>query len=127
MSAPSFHTACQGLRHAGAAGPGEEWPKGYSKTLVITQGTVDNADQDKLIIPALEAVKDMDALVIVATGGRGTTALQARYQQPNILVRDYVDFAKVFDFTDAFITNGGFGGVQLSLSKGDTTGGVRHQ
>ena len=103
---------------ARAAGPGDEWPKRYSKTLVITQGTVDNADQDKLIIPALEAVKDMDALIIVATGGRGTAALQARYLQPNILVRDYVDFAKVFDFTDAFITNGGFGGVQLSLSKG---------
>ena len=75
MSAPSFHTGCQGLTaaaDAGPAGPGDEWPKGYSKTLVITQGTVDNADQNKLIIPALEAVKDMDALVIVATGGRGT-------------------------------------------------------
>jgi UDP:flavonoid glycosyltransferase YjiC (YdhE family) len=100
-----------------AEGDGETWPA-YPATLLVTQGTVDNLDQNKLIIPALEAVKDMDALVIVATGGRGTAALQARYPQPNIVVRDYVDFAHVFDFTDVFITNGGFGGVQLSLSKG---------
>lgn len=102
-----------------AAGPTpDEWPRTYPATLVVTQGTVDNVDQDKLIIPALEAVKDMDALVIVATGGRGTAALKARYPQANIMVRDYVDFASVFGFTDVFITNGGFGGVQLSLSKG---------
>jgi UDP:flavonoid glycosyltransferase YjiC (YdhE family) len=86
--------------------------------LLVTQGTVDNLDQNKLIIPALEGVKDMDALVIVATGGRGTEALKARYPQPNIVVRDYVDFAEVFGFTDVFITNGGFGGVQLALSMG---------
>ncbi|BAS07498.1 4'-demethylrebeccamycin synthase [Arthrobacter sp. Hiyo4] len=79
---------------------------------------MDNLDQDKLIVPSLEAVKDMDALVIVATGGHGTEELNARYPQPNVVVRDYVDFAEVFDFTDVFITNGGFGGVQLSLSKG---------
>ena len=48
----------------------------------------------------------------------GTEGLQARYKQPNVVVRDYVDFAHVFEFTDVFITNGGFGGVQLSLSKG---------
>lgn len=99
------------------AGDGEAWPA-YPATLVVTQGTVDNLDQDKLIIPALEAVKDMDALVIVATGGRGTEALKAKYPQRNIVVRDFVDFAHVFGFTDVFITNGGFGGVQLSLSMG---------
>jgi UDP:flavonoid glycosyltransferase YjiC (YdhE family) len=93
------------------------WPA-YPTTLLVTQGTVDNADQNKLIVPALEAVKDRDALVIVATGGRGTEELKARYPQPNIVVRDYVDFAKVFEFTNVFISNGGFGGVQLSLSKG---------
>ena len=38
-----------------------------------------------------ERIKDMDALVIVATGGRGTEALSARYPQPNIVVRDFVD------------------------------------
>jgi UDP:flavonoid glycosyltransferase YjiC (YdhE family) len=106
--------------HPPAAGDGGDggFPRSYPATLVITQGTVDNLNQNKLIVPALEAVKGLDALVIVATGGRGTEELKARYPQPNVVVRDYVDFAKVFDFTDVFITNGGFGGVQLSLSKG---------
>jgi UDP:flavonoid glycosyltransferase YjiC (YdhE family) len=105
-------------REAADADADGDWPRSYPATLVVTQGTVDNIDQNKLIVPALEAVKDMDALVIVATGGRGTEELKAQYPQPNIIVRDYVDFAKVFEFTDVFISNGGFGGVQLSLSKG---------
>ena len=103
---------------AGTSGEADQFPRTYKSTLVITQGTIDNLDHNKLIVPALEALKDQDALLIVATGGRGTAALQARYRQPNIVVRDYVDFAQVFEFTDVFITNGGFGGVQLSLSKG---------
>jgi UDP:flavonoid glycosyltransferase YjiC (YdhE family) len=97
---------------------GSDFPRTYPATIVVTQGTVDNIDQNKLIIPALEAVKDLDALVIVATGGRGTEALKTRFPQPNVVVRDYVDFASVFPFTDVFVTNGGFGGVQLSLSMG---------
>jgi UDP:flavonoid glycosyltransferase YjiC (YdhE family) len=92
--------------------------RGYTSIIVVTQGTVDNADQGKLIIPALEALKEMDALVLVATGGRGTADLQAGYPQPNIQIHDYIDFAAVFEYTDAFVTNGGFGGVQLALSKG---------
>ncbi|ADX72046.1 glycosyl transferase, UDP-glucuronosyltransferase [Pseudarthrobacter phenanthrenivorans Sphe3] len=54
----------------------EDLPRGYRTTIVLTQGTMDNADQNKLIIPALEALKDMDALVIVATGGRKTAELR---------------------------------------------------
>jgi MGT family glycosyltransferase len=100
------------------ATPQEPLPLGYGTTIVVTQGTVDNADQNKLIKPALEALKDLDALVIVATGGRETMELRDRYPQPNIHIRDYVDFATVFESTDVFVTNGGFGGVQLALSKG---------
>lgn len=106
------------LPQGAGAGGGDAYPRTYPAALVVTQGTVDNVDQDKLIVPTLEAVKDMDVLVIVATGGRGTEALRARYPQPNVVVSDYVDFASVFGFADAFITNGGFGGVQLSLSMG---------
>ena len=35
-----------------------------------------------------------------------------------MVIRDYVDFPRVLEFTDVFVSNGGFGGVQLSLSKG---------
>lgn len=85
---------------------------------MVTQGTVDNLDPNKLIVPAIEALKDTDTLVMVATAGRGTAELRQRYPQPNIRIHDYIDFAAVFEFTDVFVTNGGFGGVQLALSKG---------
>lgn len=40
----------------------------YKRVILISQGTVDNKDHGKLIIPALEALKDTDALLIVSTG-----------------------------------------------------------
>ncbi|MDQ0924787.1 MGT family glycosyltransferase [Pseudarthrobacter sp. W1I19] len=92
--------------------------RGLARTIVVTQGTVDNLDPNKLIIPAVEALKDTDTIVMVATAGRGTEELRERYPQPNIQIHDYIDFAAVFDHTDVFVTNGGFGGVQLALSKG---------
>lgn len=90
----------------------------HRRTVVVTQGTVDNRDPAKLMIPAIEALKDTDTLIIVATGGANTEELRRRYPQPNVVVEDYVDFAGVFPATDVFITNGGFGGVLLSLSHG---------
>lgn len=92
--------------------------RSYGRTVVVTQGTVDNRDPAKLMIPTIEALKDTDSLIVVATGGAGTEELRRRYPQPNIVVEDYVDFARIFPFTDVFVTNGGFGGVLLSLSHG---------
>ncbi|ALO67022.1 hypothetical protein AS189_11610 [Arthrobacter alpinus] len=90
----------------------------YARTVVVTQGTVDNKDPNKLIIPAIEALKDRDMLVVVATGGAGTDDLRELYSGPNVVVEDFVDFETVFPSTDVFVTNGGFGGVLLSLSHG---------
>ncbi|MDR7084435.1 UDP:flavonoid glycosyltransferase YjiC (YdhE family) [Arthrobacter ginsengisoli] len=92
--------------------------RSYARTVVVTQGTVDNRDPAKLMIPTIEALKDTDTRIIVATGGRGTDELRRRYPLRNVVVEDYVDFARVFPSTDVFVTNGGFGGVLLSLSHG---------
>jgi UDP:flavonoid glycosyltransferase YjiC (YdhE family) len=89
-----------------------------ARTVLVTQGTVDNKDPAKLMIPTIEALKDTDCLVIVATGGAGTAELRRRYPQPNVIIEDFVDFARALPSTDAFVTNGGFGGVLLSLSHG---------
>jgi UDP:flavonoid glycosyltransferase YjiC (YdhE family) len=104
---------------AGAAvDPAAATGKTYRRTIVVTQGTVDNRDPEKLMIPTIEALKDTDARLRVATGWAGTDDLRRRYPQPNFVVEDYVDFARVFPGTDVFVTNGGFGGVLLSLSHG---------
>jgi UDP:flavonoid glycosyltransferase YjiC (YdhE family) len=90
----------------------------YEKVILISQGTIDNKDQKKLIIPALDALRDSNYQLIVATGFFNTEGLREKYNQPNIIIEDYVDFKSVLPFTDLCITNGGYGGVILSLSYG---------
>ena len=99
----------------------------YKRVVLISQGTVDNKDPRKLIVPALEALKDTDALLIVTTGYCQTEALRASYPQDNIVIEDFVDFDFILDHTDLFICNGGYGSVLLSLSKGVPllTAGIR--
>ena len=99
----------------------------YKRVVLISQGTVDNKDPRKLIVPALEALKDTDALLIVTTGYCQTEALRASYPQENIVIEDFVDFDFILDHTDLFICNGGYGSVLLSLSKGVPllTAGIR--
>jgi UDP:flavonoid glycosyltransferase YjiC (YdhE family) len=99
----------------------------YQRVILISQGTVDNKDPGKLIIPALEALKDTDALLIVTTGYYQTEALRRAYPQENIVVEDFIDFDFILDHADLFICNGGYGSVLLSLSKGVPllTAGIR--
>ncbi len=95
--------------------------------ILISQGTVDNRDPGKLMVPALEAFKDTGALLIVATGNSQTEKLRQSYPQDNIIIEDFVDFDYILDHTDLFICNGGYGSILLSLSKGVPvlTAGIR--
>jgi UDP:flavonoid glycosyltransferase YjiC (YdhE family) len=99
----------------------------YKQVILISQGTVDNKDPGKLIVPALEALKDTGALLIVATGYSQTEELRKSYPQDNIIIEDFVDFDFILDHTDLFICNGGYGSILLSLSKGVPvlTAGIR--
>jgi UDP:flavonoid glycosyltransferase YjiC (YdhE family) len=90
----------------------------YEKVILISQGTIDNKAQNKLIIPALEALKEQNYLLLVATGNINTDELRKKYSLPNIIIEDFIDFDYIMDYTDLYITNGGYGGVMLSLSKG---------
>jgi UDP:flavonoid glycosyltransferase YjiC (YdhE family) len=90
----------------------------YKRVILISQGTVDNKDPGKLIVPALEALKDTDALLIAATGYSRTEELRQSYPQDNTIIEDYVDFDSILKHTDLFICNGGYGSTLLSLSKG---------
>jgi len=90
----------------------------YKRVILISQGTVDNKDPSKLIVPALEALKDTDALLIATTGYSKTEELRKSYPQDNIIIEDFVDFDFILDHTDLFICNGGYGSTLLSLSHG---------
>jgi len=90
----------------------------YAQVILISQGTVDNKDPSKLIVPALEALKDTDALLVVATGYSKTEDLRKSYPQDNIIIEDFIDFELILKHADLFICNGGYGSVLLSLSSG---------
>ena len=90
--------------------------KRYDKVILVTQGTVEK-DIDKLLIPTLEAFKNSDCLVIVTTGGSQTEELRKKYAYPNIIIEDFIAFEDVMPYADVYITNGGYGGVLLSIQK----------
>jgi UDP:flavonoid glycosyltransferase YjiC (YdhE family) len=86
----------------------------YDKVVLVTQGTVEK-NIEKLLIPTLEAFKDSDCLVIVTTGGSQTEELRKKYSYPNIIIEDFIPFGDVMPYADVYITNGGYGGVLLSI------------
>jgi MGT family glycosyltransferase len=86
----------------------------YDKVILVTQGTVEK-DIDKLLIPTLEAFKDSDCLVIVTTGGSGTEELRQNYSYPNIVIEDFIPFDDIMPYADVYVSNGGYGGVLLSI------------
>lgn len=87
---------------------------GSRRLILVTQGTVRNEDSH-LFEPALRALADMDVQVIAATGG-GVSAPDRL--APNIRIVDYIPFAELMPHVDAFVTNGGYGGVQMALANG---------
>jgi len=56
-----------------------------------------------LIVPALEALKDTGALLIVTTSYSKTEELRKSYPQDNIIIEDFVDFDFILDHADLFI------------------------
>lgn len=82
----------------------------------VTQGTIDNADFDRLVRPTLDALADRDVLVVVATGGRPVEELG---ELPgNARAAEFLPYDRLLSKTDVFVTNAGFGGTQYALSHG---------
>jgi UDP:flavonoid glycosyltransferase YjiC (YdhE family) len=88
------------------------------RVILVSQGTLDNDDPGKLIVPALEALIPSGALVVVGTGHKNTDTLRRRFSQENAVIEDYVNFDMVLERADAFVCNGGHGSVLFSLSHG---------
>ncbi|MFN8132145.1 MAG: glycosyltransferase [Solirubrobacteraceae bacterium] len=82
----------------------------------VTQGTIANKDPGQLIGPALEALADEDVLVVVSTGGEPIDTLPAL--PGNARAAEYIDHDELLPHVDAFVTNGGYGGVQKALRHG---------
>jgi UDP:flavonoid glycosyltransferase YjiC (YdhE family) len=88
---------------------------GPRPVVLVTQGTVRNEDS-QLFEPALRALADLDVELIITTGG-GTVSLPDRLG-PNVHAVDYVPFAELMPHVAVYVTNGGYGGVQMALANG---------
>lgn len=89
-----------------------------SKPVVhVSQGTVANAKAD-LFAPAIEALKDEDVLVVIATGGRPREALGLVDVPANVRVASFLSYPELLPRTAVMLTNGGYGGVQMALGHG---------
>lgn len=86
----------------------------FDKVILVTQGTVEK-DCEKIIVPTLEAFKNSDYLVVVTTGGSKTAELRKRFPDHNFIIEDFIPFNDIMPYADVYITNGGYGGVLLSI------------
>ena len=91
--------------------------KTFDKVVLVTQGTVEK-DVDKLLAPTLEAFRNSDVLVIVTTGGVQTKELRYRFPDQNFIIEDFIPFDDVMPYADVYVSNGGYGGVLLSIQNG---------
>ncbi|WP_350348813.1 nucleotide disphospho-sugar-binding domain-containing protein [Agromyces sp. G08B096] len=82
----------------------------------VTQGTIDNRDFGRLVRPTLDALADLDVLVVVSTGGRPVAELGEL--PANARAAEFLPYDLLFPKTDVFVTNAGFGGTQYALSFG---------
>lgn len=82
----------------------------------VTQGTIANRDYAQVIAPTLQGLAGQDVLVVVSTGGRPLDTLPPL--PPNARAATYLPYDALLPRTDAFVTNGGYGGVQYALRFG---------
>lgn len=82
--------------------------------VLVTQGTVRNED-DVLFGPLFEALADSDVLVIATTTDR---AVLSGSVPRNVRVVPFVPYPLLMPHVSAYVTNGGYGGVQLALAHG---------
>jgi len=83
------------------------------RVVLVTQGTV-ATDPVELIRPTLEALASEDLLVLVA--GADPTAFGSI--PGNARVARFVPFRPLMPLVDAYVTNGGYGGLMTALAAG---------
>jgi MGT family glycosyltransferase len=88
--------------------------------VLVTQGTIANRDLSQLIEPAIAALANEQVTVIVAAGRPDleTIRLPRSVKPENVKIENFIPFEQILPKVDVFVTNGGFGSVNLSLSKG---------
>jgi len=91
---------------------------GQKDIIALSQGTM-NIDYNELIIPAMEGLRDRPNTVLIVVLGIKGASLPAGTKVPeNCYVGDYIPYTELFKYASVFVTNGGYGGVSLSIRHG---------
>ena len=86
----------------------------------VTQGSL-RPDLTELIVPAIRALADEPALVVVTTGGANREQVERTYGEAlpaNVRVEPFIPYDDLLPRADLFVTNGGYTGVTLALAHG---------
>jgi UDP:flavonoid glycosyltransferase YjiC (YdhE family) len=109
------------LRPSGTPAP-DWWGDLDGRRVVhVTQGTIDNRDLGRLVVPTIRALADEDVLVVAATGGRPVAEVLQHFPHGlprNARVAPMLPYDLLLPRTSVVVTNGGFGGTQLALAAG---------
>jgi MGT family glycosyltransferase len=99
--------------------PPEWWPRMDSGKPVVlaTQGTV-ATNYAELLIPTIRALAGEDVLLIVTTGSRPAAELGLDSIPANVIVEQFVPYARLMPRVSLLVTNGGYGTVQIALAHG---------
>ncbi len=82
----------------------------------VSQGTIANEDLGELILPTIRALAGRDVLVVVTTGGAPVDRLGAL--PGNVRAAELIGYDVLMPRIDAFVTNGGYGGLNYALAHG---------
>jgi UDP:flavonoid glycosyltransferase YjiC (YdhE family) len=83
----------------------------------VTQGTLDNADLDRLLVLTTRALARDDILVVATTGGPDPEPLRPGLPA-NVRLERFIPHDRLLPHVDVMVTNGGYGGVQQALANG---------
>jgi UDP:flavonoid glycosyltransferase YjiC (YdhE family) len=83
----------------------------------VTQGTLDNADLNRILRPTMEGLAGDDVLVVATTGGPDPEPLR-RGLPANVRLERFIPHDLLLPHVDVMVTNGGYGGVQQALAHG---------
>ncbi|HET8594920.1 MAG TPA: nucleotide disphospho-sugar-binding domain-containing protein [Intrasporangium sp.] len=87
---------------------------GSRPVVLVTQGTLDVSDLQRLIGPTVDGLRDENVLVVAVTGGPPTDRLGPL--PANTVAATFVPFDLLMRHVSVMVTNGGFGGMHQALA-----------
>lgn len=83
----------------------------------VTQGTV-ATQSEQLLVPTIEALADLDLLVVATTGGKPVESVKQGLLPSNVRIERFIPYHYLLPHVDVMVTNGGYGGTQIALAHG---------